>query len=87
MTNNTNSVSGTPLPPESPTSDINHPPAMSDVGRLITATNRVIASAHQHGRKAVALRDHLIARMHFAIARRLARLAWRFAVAGKRRVS
>lgn len=80
-------VSGPSLPPESDTSAVINPPAAADVSHLITAAHRVIASAHQHGRKAVALRDHLIARFHFAVARRLARLAWRFAVAGKRRGS
>lgn len=60
------------------------PPA---VATLIVATNKTIASAFQHGRRAVRLRDVLIARVLFAIARRLARLAWRVAQAGKRRMT
>ena len=62
-------------------------PAASTVASLITATNRTIADAHEHGRKSVRWRDLVIARAHFAIARRLARLAWRFAAAGKRRMT
>lgn len=64
-----------------------HPPALADTVNFITATNRVIASAFEHGRKAARLRDVLIARVLFACARRLARLAYRVALAGKRRVA
>ena len=67
-------------------SDTSPPPAVEAVAHLIIATHRQIASAHEHGRKAVGLRDTLIARFHFAVASRLARLAWRFATAGKRRL-
>lgn len=88
MTDNTkHSVSAASLA-ESATADASHPPAASSaVAHLIIATHRTIAEAHAHGRKAVTLRDTLIAQLHFAIARRLARLAWRFAMRGKGRVS
>lgn len=62
-------------------------PAASAVASEITAANKMIASAFEHGRKAVTLRDHLIAQAHFAVARRLARWAWRIAAAGKRRIT
>lgn len=84
---NPDQVSGDFLQPERATAETSHPPALSAVAQLITASNRVIAEAHEHGRKAVTLKDTLIARLHFAIARRLARLAWSFAMRGKGRVS
>lgn len=77
--------SGATQQPDSAAADLPNSP--SAVAHLITQTNKLIASAHEHGRKAVRLRDHLIARVLFAVARRLARLAWRVAAAGKRRVS
>lgn len=84
---NTQPNSGAPQPPDSPAASSSLHPQHEAVGHLITATHKLIASAHEHGRKAVRLRDHLIARVLFAAARRLARLAWRCAAAGKRRVS
>ena len=80
------SDSGSSQQPERAAADLPASPATA-VAHLISSTNRLIASAHEHGRKAVRLRDHLIARFQFACARGLARLAWRFAAAGKRRVS
>lgn len=65
-------------PPQSP------PPA---VAALITATHREIAQGHQERRHRITLLDTLLARMWFALARRTARLAWRMAVAGKRRMT
>lgn len=79
-------VSGTSLPPESETASNINPPALEAVSQLITASNRVIADAHQHGRKRVSTADWMLARFHFAVARRLARLAYSFAVRGKGRL-
>lgn len=74
--------------PDHATADSNPPSLpLSAVASLIVATNRTIASAFAHGRRAVRLRDVLLARLLFAIARRLARLAWRVAQAGKRRMT
>ncbi|MEY4377880.1 MAG: hypothetical protein RJB26_2430 [Pseudomonadota bacterium] len=87
MSTNLEQVSGTPQPESATADDTSPPPAASAVAHLIASTHKQIASAHEHGRKAVGLRDVLIARMQFAIARRLARLAWSFAAAGKRRVA
>lgn len=82
-----NPESGRSLP-ESATADTHStPPAMSAVAQHITATHRAIADAHEHGRKRTTLIDLWISRLHFAVARRLARWAWKFAVMGKRRVS
>ena len=86
MSASNESSSGTPLPAGSATGDASHPPASSPVAQLITATNRTIAAAHQHGRKRVTLVDHFISQAQFAVARRLARWAWRVAEAGRRRV-
>ena len=58
-----------------------------EVADLVTAAHRTIADAHEHGRKRVTLIDLWISRLHFAVARRLARLAWKFAMKGKGRVS
>jgi len=81
-------VSGVGAPERATASDASPPPVGPEaVAQQITATNRVIASAHEHGRKAARLRDVLLARLCFAVARRLARMAYRFALAGKRRVA
>lgn len=86
MVTNPNSSSAAPLQAESPTASVSHPPAAEAVGHLITATNRVIADAHVHGRRRVTTADWLMSRLHFAIARRLARLAYGFAIRGKGRM-
>jgi len=87
VTNTNDSVSGASLPAGSVTADDQaNPPASSAVAHLITATNRTIADAHEHGRKRPAFKDVLIARALFAVARRLARWAWRVAETGRRRV-
>lgn len=86
MTDNSNSVSGASLQPERDTASASHPPASEAVSHLITATHRVISDAHQHGRKRVSTADWMLARLHFAVARRLARLAYSFAVRGKGRL-
>lgn len=82
-----NPKSGAPQPPDRATASSSLHPQHEAVAHLITATNKVIASAYEHGRKAARLRDVLIARFLFACARRLARLAYRIALAGKRRVA
>lgn len=84
MTDNSNPVSGSSLPERATVSD--HPPASEAVAHLITATHRVIADAHVHGRRRVSSTDWMLARLHFAVARRLARWAYGFAVRGKGRL-
>lgn len=83
---NSNPVSGSSLPPESDTASVINPPAAEAVSHAIQAAHRVIADAHQHGRKRVSTFDWMLARLHFAVARRLARWAYGFAVRGKGRL-
>lgn len=86
MTGTSHSSSAASLQAESDTSTVSHPPAAVDVSHTIQAAHRVIADAHQHGRKRVGTFDWILARMHFAVARRLARWAYGFAVRGKGRL-
>ena len=60
-------------------------PSEAAVAHLITAANTTIADAHREA-KATRLIDVWAARFLFALSRRLARMAWRAAMAGKARM-
>lgn len=86
MRSDSNSFSAAPPSADSATTSISTPPAAEAVAHTIQAAHRVIADAHQHGRKRVSTFDWMLARLHFAVARRLARWAYGFAVRGKGRL-